>query len=52
MTNAVKHAYKEKNNVGIINIYFEILEDKIKIVISDKGDSLIMKQLNQNRSLR
>ena len=38
MTNAVKHAYKE-NNVGIINIYFEILEDKIKIVISDKGDS-------------
>ena len=39
MTNAVKHAYKEKNNVGIINIYFEILEDKIKIVISDKGDS-------------
>ena len=39
VTNAVKHAYKEKNNVGIINIYFEILEDKIKIVISDKGDS-------------
>lgn len=39
MTNAVKHAYKENNNVGIINIYFEILEDKIKIVISDKGDS-------------
>lgn len=38
VTNAVKHAYKEKNNVGIINIYFEILEDKIKIVISDKGD--------------
>ncbi|VED76676.1 RNA polymerase sigma factor SigB [Staphylococcus aureus] len=25
--------------MGIINIYFEILEDKIKIVISDKGDS-------------
>ncbi|HDP5882321.1 TPA: anti-sigma B factor RsbW [Staphylococcus aureus] len=39
VTNAVKHAYKENNNVGIINIYFEILEDKIKIVISDKGDS-------------
>ena len=39
VTNAVKHAYKRKNNVGIINIYFEILEDKIKIVISDKGDS-------------
>ncbi len=39
MTNAVKHAYKEKNNVGIINIYFEILEDKIKIIITDKGDS-------------
>lgn len=30
VTNAVKHAYKENNNVGIINIYFEILEDKIK----------------------
>lgn len=30
---------QENNNVGIINIYFEILEDKIKIVISDKGDS-------------
>ena len=28
VTNAVKHAYKENNNVGIINIYFEILEDK------------------------
>ncbi|MGT0243948.1 ATP-binding protein [Staphylococcus aureus] len=22
VTNAVKHAYKENNNVGIINIYF------------------------------
>lgn len=31
--------HTKKNNVGIINIYFEILEDKIKIVISDKGDS-------------
>lgn len=37
--NVVKYVYKENNNVGIINIYFEILEDKIKIVIFDKGDS-------------
>lgn len=36
MTNAVKHAYKENNNVGIINIYFEILEDKIKNEICDR----------------
>ncbi|EHJ07434.1 anti-sigma B factor RsbW [Staphylococcus simiae] len=39
VTNAVKHAYKEKKEVGMINLYFDILDDRIKIVISDQGDS-------------
>ena len=48
VTNAVKHAYKENPETGMINLCFEIFDDKIKIVISDQGKVLIMKQLNQN----
>lgn len=40
VTNAVKHAYKDDyNQVGMINLCFEIFDDKIKIIISDQGDS-------------
>ena len=39
VTNAVKHAYKDGAEVGMINLCFEIFEDKIKIIISDQGES-------------
>ncbi|NWK84823.1 anti-sigma B factor RsbW [Staphylococcus sp. GSSP0090] len=40
VTNAVKHAYKDDSNeMGMINLCFEIFDDKIKIIISDQGDS-------------
>ncbi|AID01933.1 anti-sigma B factor RsbW [Staphylococcus xylosus] len=40
VTNAVKHAYKDDpNDVGMINLCFEIFDDKIKIIISDQGES-------------
>lgn len=40
VTNAVKHAYKEDSErQGMINLCFEIFDDKIKIIISDQGES-------------
>lgn len=39
VTNAVNHAYKDGAVVGMINLCFEIFEDKIKIIISDQGES-------------
>ena len=39
MTNAVKHAYKKNSEIGMINLCFEIFDDRIKIVISDQGES-------------
>lgn len=39
VTNAVKHAYKGSDDVGSINLCFEIFPDKIKIIISDQGES-------------
>lgn len=39
VTNAVKHAYKQNTETGMINLCFEIFDDKIKIVISDQGES-------------
>lgn len=39
VTNAVKHAYKDDSDEGMINLCFEIFDDKIKIVISDQGES-------------
>lgn len=39
VTNAFKHAYKENPETGMINLCFEIFDDKIKIVISDQGES-------------
>ena len=45
VTNAVKHAYKN-SEIGMINLCFEIFDDRIKIVISDQGESLIMKPQN------
>ena len=38
VTNAVKHAYKN-SEIGMINLCFEIFDDRIKIVISDQGES-------------
>ena len=35
VTNAVKHAYKNDETNGMINLCFELFDDKIKIVISD-----------------
>ncbi|OLF29187.1 anti-sigma B factor RsbW [Staphylococcus borealis] len=39
VTNAVKHAYKNKDTNGMINLCFELFDDKIKIIISDQGES-------------
>ena len=39
VTNAVKHAYKHSEQNGMINICFELFDDKIKIIISDQGES-------------
>lgn len=39
VTNAVKHAYKSNEESGMINLYFEVFEDKITVVISDEGES-------------
>ena len=38
VTNAVKHAYKHSEQNGMINICFELFDDKIKIIISDQGE--------------
>ncbi|MDU1729849.1 MAG: anti-sigma B factor RsbW, partial [Staphylococcus epidermidis] len=35
----VKHAYKKNSETGMINLCFEIFDDRIKIVISDQGES-------------
>ena len=39
VTNAVKYAYKHSEQNGMINICFELFDDKIKIIISDQGES-------------
>lgn len=39
VTNAVKHAYKHSEQNGMINICFELFDDKIKIIILDQGES-------------
>lgn len=39
VTNAVKHAYKHSEQNGMFNICFELFDDKIKIIISDQGES-------------
>lgn len=39
VTNAVKHAYKHSEQNGMINICFELFDDKIKVIISDQGES-------------
>lgn len=39
VTNAFKHAYKHSEQNGMINICFELFDDKIKIIISDQGES-------------
>lgn len=39
VTNAVKHAYKHSEQNSMINICFELFDDKIKIIISDQGES-------------
>lgn len=39
VTNAVKHAYKHSEQNGMINICFELFDDKIKIIISDQGEN-------------
>ncbi|EKU47126.1 anti-sigma B factor RsbW [Staphylococcus massiliensis] len=39
VTNAVKHAYSDDVRDGTINLCFEIFDDKIKIIVSDQGES-------------
>ena len=39
VTNAVKHAYKHSEQNCMINICFELFDDKIKVIISDQGES-------------
>lgn len=39
VTNAVKHAYKGEDVDAAIYLCFEIYEDKIRVVVSDQGQS-------------
>ena len=48
MTNAVKHAYKGKEEKGYINVGFELEPDRIKIIVSDQGDSFNYQETKQN----
>ena len=36
----------KNSEIGMINLCFEIFDDRIKIVISDQGEVLIMKPQN------
>ncbi len=48
VTNAVKHAYKGKEEKGYINVGFELEPDRIKIIVSDQGDSFNYQETKQN----
>ncbi|MDE9849069.1 anti-sigma B factor RsbW [Staphylococcus pseudintermedius] len=47
VTNAVKHAYKDKEERGYIHVCFELASDRIKIVVSDQGDSFNYQETRQ-----
>ncbi|ARJ51962.1 anti-sigma B factor RsbW [Staphylococcus lutrae] len=48
VTNAVKHAYKGKKEKGYIHVCFEVSSNRIKIVVSDQGDSFNYQETKQN----
>lgn len=48
VTNAVKHAYKDKEENGFINVVFEMFNDYIKITVSDKGESFDYQETKAN----
>lgn len=48
VTNAVKHAYKGKEEKGYINVGFELEPDRIKIIVSDQGDSFNYQETKKN----
>ncbi|AJC95582.1 anti-sigma B factor RsbW [Staphylococcus hyicus] len=47
VTNAVKHAYKDKKEKGYINIGFEKCDTHIKIIVSDQGESFNYQETKQ-----
>lgn len=47
VTNAVKHAYKDKKKKGYINIGFEKCDTHIKIIVSDQGESFNYQETKQ-----
>lgn len=47
VTNAVKHAYKDKKETGYINVGFEKSYTYIKIIVSDQGESFNYQETKQ-----
>ncbi|GGI33650.1 MULTISPECIES: anti-sigma B factor RsbW [Staphylococcus] len=47
VTNAVKHAYKDKKETGYINVGFEKSDTYIKIIVSDQGESFNYQETKQ-----
>ncbi|MEB7825336.1 anti-sigma B factor RsbW [Staphylococcus chromogenes] len=47
VTNAVKHAYKDKKETGYINVGFEKCDTYIKIIVSDQGESFNYQETKQ-----
>lgn len=47
VTNAVKHAYKDKKETGYINVGFEKSNTYIKIIVSDQGESFNYQETKQ-----
>lgn len=48
VTNAVKHAYKHREETGYITIVFEVSDGQIKIVVSDQGESFNYQETKQH----
>lgn len=47
VTNAVKHAYKDKKETCYINVGFEKSDTYIKIIVSDQGESFNYQETKQ-----
>lgn len=47
VTNAVKHAYKDKKETGYINVGLEKSDTYIKIIVSDQGESFNYQETKQ-----
>ncbi|MGE6632116.1 anti-sigma B factor RsbW [Bacillus sp. NPDC077027] len=48
-TNAVQHAYKsEESEGGEVTVRFSVFEDRLEIIVADKGDSFDFKQKQED----